>query len=1041
VENYDERVDNSIDVAPNISSSLLGTESGYVEVWGLDNQDNRIGLLDNIPAKWIQPNDPTQAENYSENYVVFREPAEPISLISIDNVEINGGRPPFHTENKLSDVNLSFDVFLSSLGKDLKKCLRDLTLDYFYDNYYLDNELSLDLLSNIDNDLSTLPVESNFGSIGRENVDIGLSLDNESASFTLSGSLEPIHKGFSKLEGVFGSHSISWTVSSATDWSDNTATSENVATGSGSLELDTFSTLLDSCESGWTYTENDPSAIISGTQGATDWYNEGAGSLKIQSSGLSSSGEYGGFDENFDLSSVANLSVDVRWDGNGDTFELLVDGSVIDSLTIGTTGPVTTTIGGDVSGYSGIHTVTVRQYDDPNTANHLGSGDNFWFDNLVADNYYPSGSWTSAWHSYAEEQVIDNITQTVENVGGGLQVKVQTTDNDAGNMAVDGDTGWLSITSTGTVTKTIGDIQGTFVRVKYDMTRGSTPRVADFTITTNEPPNTPENLSPAGRIASTTSASITADIVDPEGDNVNVHFWDNETGNLIDNVWVTSGSTASVTWSGLSDGQTYSYKVSAKDNYGTFSDNSYTESFTVNTPPNSPENLSPSGTIESSAVDISAVAVDNESDNVTVYFYDNSDDSLIGSAQVGSGENATVTWEGLSSKDYSFYTKAGDNWDNSSQSAVQTFTVQLSDEPTISQVQVNSDLIDKDATTSYNGVYENLVATVRVSDNNGWGTIKRLGAWVRDNNDSVLVDNVRVLENTQVDSKTLDFAFKFDPSDNADIGKYDLRFQSLDNASLTDNYPYSPDFSVDDVEKVTINVADYGDGTVDVDGHAELLSGRTLTLTKAKVVDSQEGEISIGTSDNDYSGTYGISKGPHNVHVDVKASVSSYLDGTSDTATFTYSGETGGGGLIPLPSPLSVSIEIGTTVDGTFVEQSVFHIKNQVTVNVYATSNGTPVDARVTTFWSHGGTEEKIEMAKIREGQYRGFFTVPEGIREGTYVVSANASKPGYKDASATKTFSVGVGPIPWWAKFQDELVIVGLIFLALLPIIVARVR
>jgi len=999
VENYDERTDNSIDVASNISSSLLGTESGYVEVWRLDNQGNRTRLLDNIPAKWVQPNDPSQAENYSysENYVVFRKPAEPISLISIDNVEINGRESPFHTESKLSDVNLSFDVSLSPLGRDLKKCLRDLTLDYFYDNYYLNANLSLDLLTNIGDDLSILPINSTCGSIGRENVDVGLSLSNESASFTLSGSLKSINKGFSKLGGIFGSHSISWTVSSQTDWSSVTDTglSENYEIVDGTLEL--LNTGWDLSNASYVQsisTQDSEPEGVSWKPDGTKLYEIGKGSTSIYEYDVSTPWDIstasfiqsistqdvdpeglfwksdgtklyeigygsGGDIYEYDVSTawdISTASYTQSMDTQGDWPTGLFwksDGTKLYNTNYGSdkiyeydvstawdvsTASYTENINSQDSnvrglfwksdgtklyevGYQGnkIYESDVSTAWDISTASYtenIASQDAnptgmFWKDDgtklyeigqdsdLIYEydvgQAYDNALWVQKSHQYSSAQIIDNITMTVDNLGGGLSVKVQTSNDNF--STVKGDTGWMSITTTGTVTKAIGDISGEYVRVKFDLTRGSTPQVSDYTITTNEPPNTPENLSPVGRIASTTSTSITADIVDPEGDNVNVHFWDNETGSLIDNVWVTSGSTASVTWSGLSEGQTYSYKVSAKDNYGTSSDNSYVESFTVNTPPNSPENLSPSGTIESSAVDISAVAVDNESDNVTVYFYDSSDDSLIGSAQVGSGENATVTWENLSSGNHSFYAKAGDSWDNSSLSTVRTFTVQLSDEPTISQVTINSGTIDRNMTTDYTDVYENLTATVRVSDNDGWGAIKRLGAWVRDNSDAVLVDNVRVAENTQVDSKTLDFSFKFDPPENADVGKYDLRFQSLDNADLADNYPYSPDFTVDDVEEVTISVGGYSDGTADISGHAELQSGRTLTLTKAKVVDSQEGEISIGASENDYSGTYGVSRGSHTVHVDVKASVSSYLDGSSAPFTFTYSAETGGGGV------------------------------------------------------------------------------------------------------------------------------------------------
>jgi len=1135
-ENYVET--ENLLVEPSYETSLKQVLDN-VEIY--DNTGGSKALIDAIPAYQVVKENGT--------FVRYRPPSKNVYLFTIENVRINGREPPFHTEKLLNNATVSLDVRLSDFGKKLIKSVSN-SNPFHLENYYITGfgSISPDDISKLGDfasDLDNLPVYQG-GSLKKKVSNFDLSLDNSTTDFEFEANLENQNAGYACASGRLGSHSISWTVSSQTDWESVTDSglSENYYITDGVLNLGysydvsigEYNDNLDvsgqdgsasgiawdndgtkfyvvgygndavyeySVSTPWdvstaSYTDNlDVSGRDGGPTGIA-WDNEGT-KLYIAGAGNDNIYEYSvstawdistaNYTDSLDISGQDTGPTGIAWNDNGS--KLYMSGGAGDSLyeySVSTAWDVSTASYNDsfyvsrddeprnivwnsdgtkfyVVGYGNdaVYEYSVSTAWDVSTASYVDNldvslhsnygmggvwdnsgtkfyevdyGNDYVHEFLVGED---NGIWVQKPHQYSEAQTIDNITMTVDNLGGGLSVKVQTSNDNF--STVKGDTGWMSITTTGTVTKVIGDISGEYMRVKFDLTRGSTPEVVDYTITTNEPPNTPENLSPVGRIASTTSTSITADIVDPEGDNVNVYFWDNETGSLIDNVWITSDSTASVTWSGLSEGQTYSYKVSAKDNYGTSSDNSYVESFTVNTPPNSPENLSPSGTIESSAVDISAVAVDNESDNVTVYFYDNSDDSLIGSAQVGSGENATVTWENLSSGDHSFYTKAGDSWDNSSLSEVRTFTVQLSDEPTISQVTINSGTIDRDVTTDYTDVYENLTATVRVSDNDGWGAIKRLGAWVRDNSDAVLVDNVRVAENTQVDSKTLDFTFTFNPSDNSDIGKYDLRFQSLDNADLTDNYPYSPDFTVDDIGEVTISVTGYSDGSADISGHAELLSGRDLTLTKAKVIDSQEGEISIGASENDYSGTYGISRGPHTVHVDVKASVSSYLDGSSGPFTFTYSAEAGGGGVAPSLRPLSISIETGTITKGALVEQSVFGVKDRVAVGIRVTSNGRPVDARIEASWAHGGAEEKIELTEVGKGEYRGTFTVPEGIQEGTYVISVSASKPGYEDASATKTFSVGIGPIPWWAKFQDELVIVALIFLAFLPIIVARVR
>lgn len=111
---------------------------------------------------------------------------------------------------------------------------------------------------------------------------------------------------------------------------------------------------------------------------------------------------------------------------------------------------------------------------------------------------------------------------------------------------------------------------------------------------TNVAPETPENLLPSTR-QTTTDVTISAMVWDNDGDDVNAFFFDNSDESLIDNVWVLGGSgTAQVDWTGLTRGNTYTFNVTAVDNNDAASDNSITQSFTVNSLPTaavvSPEN-------------------------------------------------------------------------------------------------------------------------------------------------------------------------------------------------------------------------------------------------------------------------------------------------------------------------------------------------------------------------------------------------------------------------------------------------------------------
>ncbi len=102
----------------------------------------------------------------------------------------------------------------------------------------------------------------------------------------------------------------------------------------------------------------------------------------------------------------------------------------------------------------------------------------------------------------------------------------------------------------------------------------------------NNPPNAPSNPVPAdgSTISETTSTTLSVDVSDPDGDSMNVTFYDasddSEIGTDTD---VANDSTASVTWSSLSAGSTYQWYAVANDSTDTNTSNTW--SFTVNAPP------------------------------------------------------------------------------------------------------------------------------------------------------------------------------------------------------------------------------------------------------------------------------------------------------------------------------------------------------------------------------------------------------------------------------------------------------------------------
>lgn len=97
----------------------------------------------------------------------------------------------------------------------------------------------------------------------------------------------------------------------------------------------------------------------------------------------------------------------------------------------------------------------------------------------------------------------------------------------------------------------------------------------------NSAPDAPTTPSPSdGSDNIDYSPTLTVDASDPDGNNMDVRFWDGN-GNLIgSDTGVSDGGTAAVEWTGLNSGTTYNWKAEADD--GELSTNSSTWSFTTN---------------------------------------------------------------------------------------------------------------------------------------------------------------------------------------------------------------------------------------------------------------------------------------------------------------------------------------------------------------------------------------------------------------------------------------------------------------------------
>jgi hypothetical protein len=185
----------------------------------------------------------------------------------------------------------------------------------------------------------------------------------------------------------------------------------------------------------------------------------------------------------------------------------------------------------------------------------------------------------------------------------------------------------------------------------------------------NNPPEVPSNPNPPNEsLGINLNPYISVDVSDPDGDTLTAYFYDASDNSLIDSVSEQSGDRASVVWSNLDYETTYTWYVSVSDseyavNSTPYSFTTKSETITQNNPPYKP--VSPTPSNEAIDIDINTTlkvyVFDPDDDILTVKFFD-SNDSLIGTKIVNSGNIATVNWENLDyNTTYSWYAKVNDS--------------------------------------------------------------------------------------------------------------------------------------------------------------------------------------------------------------------------------------------------------------------------------------------------------------------------------------------------------------------------------------------
>ena len=182
--------------------------------------------------------------------------------------------------------------------------------------------------------------------------------------------------------------------------------------------------------------------------------------------------------------------------------------------------------------------------------------------------------------------------------------------------------------------------------------------------------------------------------------------------------------------------------------------------------------------------------------------------------------------------------------------------------PEIVQISSSEPLVDRDE-DSGSGPTLTTTITVRVRDPDNRDDL-RLGLWLRDGSDTLILDNVGVVNYDNVDENTRDYWYVYDPSDtlpDGALGPFDVKVQVVDSEGGTTTEDFEGAghelFTVDDLV-VTLNVADNRPVyRLEASGTVARVFG-TVSADNVVLVDNNEGSMVTEFTDSSFTKTYGL---------------------------------------------------------------------------------------------------------------------------------------------------------------------------------------
>ncbi|MBA7507050.1 hypothetical protein ES706_05766 [subsurface metagenome] len=360
--------------------------------------------------------------------------------------------------------------------------------------------------------------------------------------------------------------------------------------------------------------------------------------------------------------------------------------------------------------------------------------------------------------------------------------------------------------------------------------------------------------------------------------------------------------------------------------------------------------------------------------------------------------------------------------------------------PTVESISADATLVDRDVDYEGSGATESVEISVRVRDNNGNEDIAPLRLSIRDGNDSVVVDNVEVTENSVVDGLTLEFSYIFNPPDSLSdgaLGNFDVRAEGWDEsgAGVSDYTELGFElFTVDDLI-TTVSVDDptpHRHQSITVSGSVSRVYG-AASLDNAWVLDQAEGILVAEVVGNTYSATYEVTSSlGATVGVHVHAlNLGSGLDGNSSTSYTVVSSsalwvlmELGAYDEEGAPADVDPSLQPGTYVDGEWVPRDWFYTGETCFLRAYvwnANTNDPVTFARVEMTLVYGDME--FEVRQPESGLYEGSLLLVD-IPADEHTIQVEIYAQGYTNWSDGVGFTLvepTVPPpvgVPWWERW-----------------------